>query len=66
MQQRRLEEREVFEDAGITTEWGPAWEQPRGSHYWSEAEWRDYVRRQNAELKKAGSYTRIRSVPVEE
>lgn len=67
MQQRRLEEHEVFEGAGgIVTEWGPAWEQPRASHYWSEAEWRDYVRRRNAELKKTGSYTRVRSVPVDE
>lgn len=67
MQQRRLEEREVFEDAGgIVTEWGSAWEQPRESHYWSEAEWREYVRRRNRELKAKGSYTRVRSVAVEE
>jgi hypothetical protein len=45
VQQRRLEEREVFEDAGgIATEWGPAWEQPRGSNYWDERAWREYVR----------------------
>lgn len=67
VQQRRLEEREVFEDAGgIATEWGPAWEQPRGSNYWDERAWREYVRRRNAELRAAGSYTRVRSVPVEE
>lgn len=66
MQERRLEEREVFEDVGITTEWGPAWEQPAGSRYWSEADWRAYVRQRNVELKAKGSYTRVRSVPVDE
>lgn len=39
VQQRKLEEREVFEDAGgLATEWGTAWEQPRGSQYWTERE----------------------------